>query len=60
MPYRIDRLQPVYFVIDQYDTLYALKHEDLKNSMDQARKLGEYPPFFDVDFHNPSIHIHAC
>lgn len=60
MPYRIDRLQPVYFVIDDYQTLYDFVLSDISSLMEQARSLGEYPPFFSVDADNPNIHIHAC
>lgn len=60
MPYRIDSLQPVYFVIENYDMLYAFIDADWKKLMDTARSLGEYPPYFSVDPDNPSIHIHAC
>lgn len=60
MPYRIDALQPVYFVINDYDMLYSLGSEDLKKAMASARELGEYPPFFEVDEHNPNLHICAC
>src|SRR3990167_4617204 len=60
MPYRIDQLQPVYFVIQDYDALYALVTSDMSPMLKRARELGEYPPFFHVDAHNPNIHIHAC
>lgn len=59
-PYRIDRLQPVYFVIDDYQQLYEVVHSDIQASLEAAYELGEYPPFFEVDDSNPSIHIHAC
>lgn len=60
MPYRIDQLQSVYFVIDNYATLYAFVQSDVAALLKKARELGEYPPFFAVDAHNPNIHIHAC
>ncbi|CAM2889279.1 phenylalanine 4-monooxygenase [Legionella worsleiensis] len=60
MPYRIDRLQPVYFVINDYETLYRFVSSDISQYIVKARQLGEYPPFFDVDPDNPSIHILAC
>jgi len=59
-PYRIDRLQPVYFVIDDYQQLYDVVTSRLGEWIQKARSLGEYPPFFPVDDHNPNIHIHAC
>ncbi|MDI9819094.1 MULTISPECIES: phenylalanine 4-monooxygenase [unclassified Legionella] len=60
MPYRIDRLQPVYFVIDDYQMLYDFVKSDILKFIQRARELGEYPPFFPVDENNPSIHILAC
>ncbi|RUQ90749.1 phenylalanine 4-monooxygenase [Legionella septentrionalis] len=60
MPYRIDMLQPVYFVIRSYEELYAFVMSDVKELIQRARTLGEYPPFFPVTAGNPNIHIHAC
>ena len=60
MPYRIDMLQPVYFVIDNYQTLYDFVLADVGKFLNRARELGELPPFFPVDLDNPNIHIRAC
>jgi phenylalanine-4-hydroxylase len=60
VPYRIDMLQFVYFVIDSYQQLYDFATTDMAEIIQRAHKLGEYPPFFKVDEGNPSIHIHAC
>lgn len=60
MPYRIDQLQPVYFVIDSYQNLYDFVLSDIGKLMDRARELGELPPYFKVDPDNPNIHIRAC
>jgi len=60
MPYRIDRLQPVYFVIHSFNELYAFVKSNIPKLLQQARNLGEFPPLFPVDEHNPNIHIHAC
>ncbi|MDP1602344.1 MAG: phenylalanine 4-monooxygenase [Legionella sp.] len=59
-PYRIDMLQPVYFVIDGYQSLYDFVLKDIDLLIKRARELGEFPPFFSVDANNPSIHIYAC
>lgn len=59
-PYRIDMLQPIYFVISDYKQLYEFVASDILLVMRRAHELGEYPPFFPVDEGNPSIHIHAC
>jgi phenylalanine-4-hydroxylase len=60
MPYRIDALQPVYFVINSYQMLYDFIDADWSALMTDARKLGEYAPYFPVEANNPSIHIRAC
>lgn len=59
-PYRIDSLQPIYFVIDNYQTLYQFVKKDVNQYIQRARELGEYPPLFAVDKNNPNIHILAC
>ena len=59
-PYRIDQLQVIYFVIDDYEALYKIKKQDMVKYLARARALGEFPPFFDIEKLTPSIHIHAC
>lgn len=59
-PYRIDMLQPVYFVIDDYHQLYDFVTQDMAVFLSRARALGEFPPVFPVDVNNPGIHILAC
>lgn len=59
-PYRIDMLQSIYFVINDYQQLYACTKSDLSELIQIAHTLGEYPPFFPVDENNPNIHLHAC
>lgn len=60
MPYRIDMLQRVYFVINNYQTLYDFVLSNIDELLQRARELGEFPPFFPVDPNNPNIHIRAC
>lgn len=60
MPYRIDMLQPVYFVINEFQQLYDFVLLNLSELIQRARLLGEYPPLFPVDENNPNIHILAC
>lgn len=60
MPYRIDMLQPVYFVIQDYAMLYDFVLSDIDKLIARARELGELSPYFPVDYNNPSIHIRAC
>jgi phenylalanine-4-hydroxylase len=59
-PYRIDMLQPIYFVIQEYQQLFQFVLSDIGELMQRAHKLGEYPPYFPVNAGNPNIHIHAC
>ena len=59
-PYRIDKLQLVYFVIQNYDQLYTVILKNIKELLKRTRELGEYPPLFPVEGINPNIHIHAC
>jgi len=42
-PYRYDTKQPVYFVIDDYNTLYNLINVDIISLIAKSRELGEYP-----------------
>lgn len=46
-PYRIDIVQPLYFVIDSFEHLAALIHIDMKAAIDQAKRLGDAKPLFD-------------
>lgn len=45
-PFRIDILQPIYFVIDNFDTLFQLANDDLMTLINNARKLGTHKPLF--------------
>ncbi len=60
MPYRIDMLQSVYFVIENYHELYDFVKSDVRDYIARAKEVGEYPPLFPVDPNNPNIHILAC
>ncbi|MBT8039526.1 MAG: phenylalanine 4-monooxygenase [Gammaproteobacteria bacterium] len=46
-PYRIDIMQPIYYVIDSFDDLFELAQADLLGHIRQARKLGMHPPLFE-------------
>lgn len=59
-PYRIDMLQPIYFVIDDYQVLYDFVLSDIGGFLERTRELGEFSPLFQVDPNNPNIHIRAC
>lgn len=45
-PYRIDRMQPIYFVISDFSALYQLFEMDLLAQIQVARELGDHPPAF--------------
>jgi len=45
-PYRIDIYQPIYFVIESFDTLFEVAQMDLLAMIEQARRLGMHPPAF--------------
>lgn len=45
-PYRIDIMQPIYFVLENFNALYQLIDTDLIALIHQARELGEYPPAY--------------
>lgn len=45
-PYRIDIMQPIYFVIDDFDVLFELIDMDLIALIKKARKLGMYKPVY--------------
>jgi phenylalanine-4-hydroxylase len=46
-PYRIDILQPVYFVIDSFTQLTEALEADVAALIDQAKTLGDLPAKFD-------------
>lgn len=43
-PYRIDEIQPIYFVLENFDQLYNLVNIDLMAYIRQAKLLGEHTP----------------
>lgn len=45
-PYRIDIMQPVYFVIDAMERLFEIAETDLMARVAEARRLGLHPPKF--------------
>ena len=46
-PYRIDIVQPVYFVINNFEQLSKALSADLEALIDQAKELGDYAPLFE-------------
>ncbi len=45
-PYRIDIMQPIYYVIDDLDTLFDLSNMDLMALVQKAKALGLHAPKF--------------
>lgn len=44
--YRIDIMQPIYYVIDNFDVLFKLIDMDLIALIQEARQLGMHPPIY--------------
>ncbi len=47
-PYRIDILQPVYFVIESFEALAASLETDIPALLDQAEAMGDFAPLYGV------------
>ena len=45
-PYRIDIVQPIYYVIDSFADLDAINDQDIGAAIREARALGDFPPAF--------------
>lgn len=47
-PYRINIVQPIYFIIDHFDVLFQLIEMDLIGLIHEARRLGMRPPLYSI------------
>lgn len=47
-PYRIDIMQPIYYVLDSIDSLYEISELDIMSYVEQAKQLGLFEPLFPV------------
>jgi phenylalanine-4-hydroxylase len=45
-PYRIDIMQPVYFVLERFEQLFELAEMDMMALVNKAKELGLHPPQF--------------
>lgn len=45
-PYRIDIMQPIYFVLESFDSLFDIAEMDIMALVNQAKKLGIFAPRF--------------
>ncbi len=43
-PYRIDRIQPIYYVLDDIDSLFTLAKSDLMQQVHIAMEKGLFDP----------------
>ena len=47
-PYRIDIMQPLYFILDDINQLYDLAHQDIMSMVVKAQQQGLHPPLFET------------
>ncbi len=47
-PYRIDQIQPIYYVIDDLDTLFDIVDSDIMGMVKKAISLGLFEPSYQV------------
>ncbi|MGP9557078.1 phenylalanine 4-monooxygenase [Psychrobacter sp. AOP7-A1-24] len=45
-PYRIDQIQPIYYVIDELDILFDIVNSDIMGTVKQAMSLGLFEPTY--------------
>lgn len=45
-PYRIDIMQPLYFVINDFSDLYEIMKQDILALVKKSKELGDFPPKF--------------
>lgn len=45
-PFRVDIMQPLYYVINSFDDLYKILDVDIKKELDESRVLKDFAPLF--------------
>ena len=45
-PYRIDIMQPLYFIINDFDDLFTILDQDILALIEESKKLGDYEPLY--------------
>ncbi len=45
-PYRIDIMQPMYFVLDKFEDLFTILDDDIVGLLNKAKELGDFPPAY--------------
>lgn len=53
-PYRIDIMQPLYFVIKSYDELFKILDQDVLALLKEAKELGDFEPAYPSKEEKPS------
>lgn len=48
-PYRIDIMQPLYFVIEKFDDLFTILDQDILALIEKAKELGDFPPAYETE-----------
>ncbi len=43
-PYRIDIMQPMYFVINDFSDLFTILDQDILSLIEKSKELGDFPP----------------
>jgi phenylalanine-4-hydroxylase len=43
-PYRIDIMQPIYFVLDKFEDLFTIINQDILGMLAESKELGDFPP----------------
>lgn len=43
-PYRIDIMQPLYFVLNDFDDLFTILDQDVLGLLAKAKEMGDFPP----------------
>lgn len=46
-PYRIDIMQPLYFVLEKFDDLFSILDADVLGLLQEAKELGDFEPKFE-------------
>ena len=47
-PYRIDIVQPIYYVIDSFAQLETIIEEDIAARITEAKALGDFAPTYEA------------
>lgn len=51
-PYRIDIMQPLYYVLNEFEDLFKILDSDILKILDEATAMGDLPPLFEPEEKN--------